>query len=406
MARLTAKEVQGLRTAGKFSDGDGLLLHVKTADQRYWTFRYERDGCQRTMTFGNASKVTLAAARAKAAAARDSLRQGVDPLDAKRAAREQARAARQAAAAVVTFADAAQHYIAAHRSAWRGRSEQHWTGSLANHVLPVIGSRPVDRIGIDDVLKVLRPIWTAKPETASIVRGRLQLVLDAAKARGWRTGENPAAWRGNLQFTLPATGKLRAVQHRPALDWASTPGLMARLADDRSMASMCLRLLILTACRSGEARGCRWSEIGLDAAVWTIPAARTKTAKQHRVPLSDAALAILHDLAALRTEAPLVFVGRYRGHGLGGKALTAALRKAGYETASVHGFRSSFADWAADHGQASDVVESALAHTVGSAVRRAYARTDLLEQRRRLMDAWARFLTAPAAEVIPLLAAG
>jgi integrase len=255
-------------------------------------------------------------------------------------------------------------------------------------------------------MAIIGPLWTAKPETASRVRGRIEAILDYAKVRGFRAGENPARWRGHLALTLPAKGKVRPVRHHAALDWRETPGFFADLmARDSSMGARALAFAILTACRSGEVRLAEWSEIDLVAGLWTVPAARMKAGRLHRVPLSEAACELLSGLQAIRQSA-LVFPGQDPRRPLSDMTLTAVLRRMGRGDLTAHGFRSSFRDWCADTGQSSDAAEAALAHVAGSAVVRAYARTDLLEQRRRLMEAWAQFLTAPAAEVIPLRAVG
>jgi integrase len=392
LGKLTASAVRGFKAAGKYSDGDGLTLLIDKAGRRYWTFRYMRDGRARSMSLGNADLMSLAEARAAHQDARKLLRDGTDPL-----------AARQAKAdvpAVVTFREAAEAYIATHQAGWRGANTlKSWRHAMLGIACPVIGRKPVGEIGTVDVLKVLKPIWQAKPVTAVQVRMRLEAVLDYARAMHWRDDDNPARWKGTLQPVLPAHGKVHTVEHHAALDWREAPALMAKLADDPSMAARCLRFLMLTATRSGEARGARWAEIDLDAAVWTIPGGRMKTAKEHRVPLSDAALALLDELP--RTETPLVFFGFHHGQALDGTTLSKLMRRLGHDC-TVHGFRSCFRDWCADHGKPWDVAEAALAHVAGSAVVRAYQRSDLLDQRRVLMDAWARFLTQPPAEVIPL----
>jgi integrase len=261
-------------------------------------------------------------------------------------------------------------------------------------------------VSVEDVLRVLSPIWTTKTTMATIVRSRIELVLDYARAHGWRSGENPALWRGNLRSLLPPPAKVHRIEHRAALPWREAPSFLARLRAAPLMTGRCLAFLMLTATRSGEARGALWSEIDLDAAVWTIPAERMKAGKEHRVPLSAPALALLREIAPLRTDEPLVFLGAKAGRPLTDVALNKTPRRFGLDGITVHGFRSTFRDWCADHGQPADLAEAALAHVTGSAVERAYARSDLLERRRALMAEWADFLTRVPAEVVPFKLAG
>jgi integrase len=397
--KLTATMVRGLRAPGRYLDGHGLALHVVSAERRYWTFRYQRDGRERSMSLGSADVVGLADARKLHAEARGLLAKGVDPL----AEREQARAEK---AAVVSFAKAAAAYIEAHRSAWRDRGESHWRQSLALHVLPVFGHKPVGQITVEDVLKVLTPIWVNKTPMAKIVRSRIELVLDYAKARRWRAADavNVATWRGNLRMLLPPPGKVHRIEHHAALPWREAPALLATLGTETGIAARCLAFLILTATRSGEARGARWDEIDMAQKLWVIPAQRMKAGREHRVPLSGPAMAILTELVELRTG-ELVFFGAKRGSATGDTTLQTLVGRLGHSV-TVHGFRSTFRDWAADTGKSSDLAEAALAHVVGNAVARAYQRSDLLDARRGLMDAWAAFLTQPPAVVIPLRAAG
>jgi integrase len=398
MGGLTTAVVKALRTPGKYLDGHGLALHIAPHGGRYWMFRFKQDGRERTMSLGSADVVSLQDARKLHTEARALLAKGIDPL----AVREQAKAEK---AATVSFSDAAAAYIAAHRLAWRGRGESHWRQSLAMHVLPVFGAKPVGAVTVDDVLKALAPIWTTKTPMARIVRSRIELVLDFARARGWRQGENVATWRGNLRMLLPPPAKVHRVAHHPALDWREAPAFMARLAPETSMAAKCLSLLILTATRAGEARGARWSEIDMGQTLWTIPASRMKASKEHRLPLSAPAMALLAELASLRTG-DLVFEGAGRGCEVSNTTLQAVAGRLGYPCVTVHGMRSCFRDWAAERGTPFEVAEAALAHVSGNPVVQAYRRSDLLDARRGLMQQWGEFLTRPPAEVIPLRQAG
>jgi integrase len=259
---------------------------------------------------------------------------------------------------------------------------------------------------VDDVLRALTPLWTSKTPMAKIVRSRIELVLDFARARGWRPVDavNVATWRGNLRMLLPPPAKVHRVAHHAALPWSEAPALTASLSSETGIAARCLAFLILTATRSGEARGARWHEIDTAQKLWVIPAQRMKAGREHRVPLSEPAMAILTELGELRTG-DLVFFGAKRGGVIGDTTLQTLLGRLGHSV-TVHGMRSTFRDWCADTGKPGDLAEVALAHVVGSAVARAYQRSDLLDARRDLMDAWAQFLTAPPAVVLPFQAAG
>jgi integrase len=333
MGKLTAKQVASLHEPGDYGDGDGLALSVKHG-RRYWTFRFTLDGRTRTMTFGSADRVSLTEARDRAAMARGKVKAGIDPLAEKAQAKTERIAAAQK---TVSFADAATAYIDAHRSAWRGRGEAHWRNSLTQHVLPVFGRKAVGDVSVDDVLRALSPIWTTKTVMATVVRSRIELVLDYARARGWRPGPsgNPAMCRGNLRSLLPPPAKVHRIEHHAALAWREAPGLFQRLPPDGSMAHRCLAFLVLTGTRSGEARGCRWSEIDTEERTWTIPSSRMKAAREHRVPLSPPAMAIIDALAALRT-CDLVFFGRH-GRMMDDRTLTTVLRRLGHDGITVHG---------------------------------------------------------------------
>jgi integrase len=322
------------------------------------------------------------------------LRDGRDPLAEKQAHRQ---AATTAQAKAISFAKVAEQYIAAHEAGWRNSTHrQQWRRTLQTYAEPVIGPLPIHAITTEHVLAVLEPIWRIKPETASRLRGRIEAVLSYAKARGWRSGENPAAWRGHLALMLPARAKVRAVRHHAALDWREMQAFMAQLRGQDGIGVAALQFAILTAARSGEVRLARWHEI--DGAVWTIPPSRMKAGKQHRVPLSESALVILHAMAPMRHgPGSLVFPGMKRDTPLSDMSLTAVLRRLGRGDLTVHGFRSTFRDWAAEATAfPNHVVEQALAHTIGSAVEAAYRRGDLFDKRRALMGSWATYCTGEA----------
>src|SRR5215831_3857077 len=383
---LTARQVQlaltGKLPPGMYFAGGGLYLQ-KTEGGASWIYRYRFDKKRiREQGLGPLDLYGLKEARALALDARRLRHQGIDPIDHRRAARAQARLDEVKS---LTFDAAAEQYAAAHRAGWRSsKHAKQWLTSLTKHASPIIGAFPVAAIDTPLVLKVLEPVWTTKPETASRVRGRIEVVLDFARVRGYRTGENSARWRGHLDHLLPPRAKVRSVQHRPALPYAEVPTFMAKLRNVKSAAAKALEFMILTACRPGEVVNARWSEVDKKDRVWIIPAERMKAGKEHRVPLSSAALALL---AGMDRKGERIFET--------GQTMILEVTR-GLQTGVVpHGFRSSFRDWAAERTNfPSEVAEMALAHAVGSKVEAAYRRGDLREKRRRLMDAWATFCTA------------
>lgn len=388
--RLTATAVRTAKV-GRHGDGNGLSLIVTAPDRKHWQFRYMRNLKGREMSLGNAAHVTLAEARQRAAECHKLLSQGVDPLDQKQASR-----ATQEPTAARTFGAVAEQFIAAHEASWRNEKHKYqWRQSLNSYAYPEIGSKDIASIEMEHVLKVLRPIWTTKTETASQLRGRIETILAYATVNKWRTGSNPATWRGNLQMVLPAPDKVARVVHHAALPWQEMPAFWTELRKRDGTGALCLQFTILTAARSGEARGARWSEIDPQAALWTAPASRMKTGKQHRVPLSDAALNVLRAAAEARTDqdnTALVFPGLKRGEPMSDMTLGAVLKRMGRADLTVHGFRSTFRDWAAETTDAPNhVVEQALAHVIGNSVEAAYRRGDLFEKRRTLMADWAAF---------------
>jgi integrase len=400
VSELTVARVRSLRTPGMYRDQHGLYLHVVAPGQRYWVFRYMRDGRARVMSLGSADLIALSEARRRHTEARGLLASGVDPLDVRHAA--DSRHTSQP-----SFAATTEHYIDGHRAGWRGRrTEDAWRASLVQHAYPMLGDLPVDAIAVDHILAVLEPIWSVKPIIAAQIRYRLEAVLDYGAARGWRPDANPAAWGGRLKALLPARSTVHVVQHRAALAWPEAPAFMAKLGALDTTASKCLAFAVYTAARSMEARGAQWQEIDMATATWTIPASRIKTGKPHRVPLTDPAVDILEQLAATRSTEPLVFLSRAPGRPLADTTLAGVLRQLGYDGITVHGFRSSFRDWCAETGKNADAAELALAHTAPSKVVAAYARSDLLDLRRGLMNAWAGFLASGSGIVVPLRRAG
>ena len=356
------------------------------------------------MGLGAFPEVSLAAARQKAAAARTLLQADQDPLDSRRALR-----AASTLAEGRTFRAAAEELIADKLKGWKNpKHRAQWASTLETYAYPVFGDLPVQQVDSDAVMRVLRPIWERIPETASRLRGRIEAVLDAARARGWREGENPARWKGHLASRLPPARKVKAPEHQPSLPWQHLAGFLAELRRREGVAARAIEFALLTAARSGEVRRATWSEVDLNAATWTIPGKRMKAGRMHRVPLSGAALSMLH--AIRPDDAPphaVIFPGARAGTVLSDMSLTAVLRRmnaaaAGQpvpwrdgvsgEPITVHGFRSTFRVWAGEETSVPrEIVEAALAHTIRDKSEAAYARTDLLERRRELMEGWGRF---------------
>jgi integrase len=432
--RLTQVEINRLTNekqfrAGLWPDGSGLYLNVSEGGTASWIFRYMLTGSAHVMGLGAYPLIGLKAARDRRDEKRRMLLDGIDPLGAKRDDKARKAAER---AAQVTFKAAAEAYIKAHRASWK--SEKHawqWTRTLEMFVYPLIGALPVAAIDTAHITKILQPIWETKPETATRVRGRIETVLDFAKANKWRAGENPAAWKGNIEHALPPRAKVAKVVHHPALPWREIGAFTAELETQEGVAPLALRFAILTAARTNEVIGAKWSEIdtrplrrvtiGRDdkgepitdtiGAAWTVPANRMKAGKEHRVPLSEPALAVLEEAAKLRqgkgADGP-IFPGGNGGKstkGLSNLAMLMLIRRMNKtdgapppwrdetgEPIVPHGFRSTFRDWCADAtAHPNHVAEQALAHAISSAVEASYRRGDLFEKRRRLMDDWGAF---------------
>ena len=371
-----------------------------------WLLRYKKAGVSHLMGLGPYPLVPLAEAREKAREARRRLLDGVDPIDHKRAAK-----AESAAQTGLTFAEVAEGYIRAHEASWRNPVHRaQWRSTLETYAFPVIGALPVALVDTGHVTAILEPIWNPKRETASRLRGRLEAILDYARVRGWRTGENPARWRGHLDHVL-ASRKRTATAHHAALPWAEVGAFVATVAAQPGVAALALRFAILTAARTGEVVGATWGEVDLHRRLWTVPASRMKAGTVHRVPLSDAAVEVLREVSAMRLiddpSAPVFVGGGGKGRGgLSNMAMLALLRRIGRADLTVHGFRSTFRDWTAEAtSHPREVAEAALAHAISSKVEAAYARSDLLERRRTLMNEWARFATEARdadAVVVPL----
>jgi integrase len=398
MGKLTSLYVQRISEPGMYSDGQGLYLQVTGAGAKSWIYRYQLNGKQHWLGLGSASAITLKRARELLLEPRRLRAEGVDPVAAKR---ERRSAAKLAVARSVTFRQCAENYITAHEHTWKSAAHrQQWRMSLQADAYPVMGSLPVGDIDTSVVLLALRPIWQDKPQSASRLRGRIESILDAAKTEGLRTGENPARWGGHLENLLAAPRKMRRVEHHPALPYRDVPAFMSQLRARQSLSARALEMTVLTAAHTSELLGMRWDELDLNEKTWTIPASRMKAGKEHKVPLSRRALEILHELHAVRSDV-FVFPGK-PGKSLSTAAMSKMLALMRRDDVTVHGFRSSFRDWAAEQTSfAGDVIEMALAHAVKSAVEAAYRRGDLFEKRARLMTAWADYCAqTPTSDVV------
>jgi integrase len=400
--RLSAVEVKNATEKGMYHDGGGLYLQVGASGAKSWIFRFMLDGRAREMGLGPIHTIPLAEARKRATECRRMRLDGIDPIDARTTQRDQKKLE---AAKAMTFDACAAAYIDAHKTGWQNaKHREQWPNTLNTYASPVFGSLPVQAVDVGLVMKALEPIWQTKPETASRLRGRIEAVLDWATVRSYRKGDNPARWRGHLDKLLPARSKVRKVEHHPALPYDELADFVAALRGQEGVASQALEFLILTAARTGEVIGARWDEIDLEEKTWVVPAARMKAGREHRVPLSAAAVAILERMKEIR-EGDFVFPGGKKGKPLSNMAMLAVLKRMDRGELTAHGFRSSFRDWAAERTNfPHDVAEMALAHTVGDKVEAAYRRGDLFQKRRQIVEAWARFCetTRSQAEVVPI----
>jgi len=377
---------------GRHADGAGLHLLVKESGARSWVYRFMLNGKSRDIGLGAAAgpdAISLADARDAAAALRLKVKAGTDPLEERQRMAAEAEAAAQAAKiAGIAFRAVAEAYIAANEDGWRNpKHRQQWRNTLNTYVYPVIGDLPVAEVATAHVLQIIEPIWREKAETASRGRGRIETVLDAAKARGYRDGENPARWRGHIAQILPARARLTRGHHK-AMPYDAVPAFVGALNKRQAVAALALEFTILTAARTNGVLGATWDEIDTDKAIWTIPAARMKAGREHRIPLTPRALEIFETVKALGKAH--VFPSD-RGGKLSGMAMTMLLRRMKADV-TVHGFRSAFRDWAAEcTGFPHEVCEMALAHTIGNKAEAAYRRGDLFQKRQRLMDDWATY---------------
>lgn len=404
---MTALEVSKAKEPGYYGDGGGLWLQISTYGTKSWVFRFKSPvtGKAREMGLGDLRTYSLADARVNATEARRMVHEGHDPIEERKQSRQQIQ---EDAARVRTFTDCAQAYIDSHSAGWRNEKHaQQWKSTLETYAHPVFGDRSIAVIDTAHILAVLEPIWTSKNETASRLRGRLEAILSWAKVRGYREGDNPAVWKGHLENLLARPSKVAKITNQPALPFPQVPAFIKHLRTMNGTAARALELTILTAARSGEMRGAEWREFDLDTRVWTIPPRRMKAEKEHRIPLSEAAIDLLRGLPLFK-ETDLLFPGS-NNKPFSDATLNAVIRRmqgaalkvggSGYidpssnRVAVPHGFRSSFRDWAGETTAfPREVIEHALAHQLKNKAEAAYARGTLFEKRRSLMESWATFI--------------
>jgi integrase len=382
MGKLSARAVATVKEPGRHGDGNGLYLSIsKDGLRRRWVYLFTRAGKLREMGLGGFPAVSLAAARIERDRWASVLRSGGDPIGLRKADEVASRG-------VPTFGQLADEVIEGKQAEWKNAKHRaQWVMTLENYAAP-LRNRLVNEINTDDVLAVLRPLWTKRPETASRLRGRIEHVLDAARAKGYRHGPNPALWRGHLDKLLPSRSKVEQ-RHHAALPYTKVPQFLAEVRKRDTLAALAIEFTILTAARTGEVLGATWDEVDLENAVWTIPGGRMKSGRTHRVPLSRRAVSILKQVHRIR-RSDFVFRGRKEGQPLSNMSMEMILRRMKVQDATMHGFRSSFRDWVGNETDfPRELAEAALAHVVGDAVEQAYRRGDALERRRELMKAWA-----------------
>lgn len=375
---LSPKVIDSITKPAHYQDKNGLMLKVRPSGRKSWIFRYQFNGERHDLGLGSYPAVSLTDARKATTALRAKIDSGIDPLDERR----------QQEKGAITFEHEALALIERHQAGWSDKHASQWLNSLRDHVFPLLGNRPVSTITTEDVVSVLDPIWSDKPETASRLRNRIERVLDFAKVRGYRDGDNPARWRGHLQNLMGR--RIEGQKPLESMPYHLLPNFMRTLDSVGTRQAFCLQFIILTACRSGEAMGAKWEEIDFAKRVWTIPAERMKNAKEHQIPLSDAAMEVLQEVRT-RGKSFYIFPSTRLDAMLASNALRRLLASLDQDC-TVHGFRATFRTWAQEKTNFSfDLCEIALSHTVGNMTARAYTRGNQLEKRRALMDRWARF---------------
>ena len=399
--KLTQLQATRLKEPGLHGDGAGLWLKVTEGGSKSWILRYAFNGRERWTGLGPYPEVSLADARDKAMDWRRQVRQGIDPMQAKHQAAAVARAEQ---AKTITFDSCAERYIESHRSGWKNaKHADQWTNTLQTYAAPIIGKMDVALIETAHSMRVLEPVWHTKAETASRLRGRLEAVLDWATVHRYRTGGNPARWKGHLDNLLAAPAQIQKIASHKAVPYKDMAQFMADLRTREGLAARALEFAILCAARSGEVRGALWSEINREKAIWTIPAERMKAGKEHRVPLCASALSLLSSLPKI-DGSPYLFAGQRKNKPLSNQAMTMTLRRMGRGDLTVHGFRSTFRDWAAEQTSYSrEVCELSLAHKIADGAEAAYWRSDIFEKRSRLMSDWAQYANGQSAEILRLV---
>jgi len=398
--QLTEAKIRTLTKIGLHHDGAGLYLQIRPGGARSWIYRFRLNGRTRDMGVGALADVGLVKAREKAGAARALVDDGIDPIEHTRAQASIPAAPKRHSSP--TFEEVAESYMADRLKRLRSEIHRHqWRQTIVDYAYPIIGKMPVNEIETNDVLAVLRPIWESRCETASRLRGRLERILARATVEGHRNGANPATWRGHLQEALPPRSEVQPVKHFRAMDFQAVPALMLELGQIDTIAAASLRFLILVAARTGEVIGARWNEIDWNQRTWTVPAARAKTGRNHVVPLSTGALAILREMEPLQSCADdFIFPGQ-KGAGQSSMTLLALLQRRMKREASCHGFRSSFRDFCGDEGDVPrELAEQSLGHVIKSAVERAYRRKTAVERRRAVMQKWCDYILPPTSTEI------
>lgn len=398
--KLNALKVSKESTPGYYADGGGLYLQISKSGSRSWIFRFSLAKRSREMGLGALSTVSLAEARGIASECRKLLADGRDPIEVRNSERE--RVALEETDAL-SFKQAATDYIATNRASWKNaKHAQQWTNTLQTYAYPIIGKVDVRNVDTPMIVRILQPIWSTKTETASRVRGRIECVLDYAKAIGKRGGENPARWRGHLDKIFPAEGKVHKVEHHAALPYADLPTFMRELRQREGLSARVLEFTILTCARTTEALDVQPGEFQLRNRLWIVPAERMKAKREHRVPLCDRAIELVQTAIDQPREGKYLFPGEKKGRPLSNMAMLNLLERMGFPDITVHGFRSTFRDWVADCTEYPDsLADMALAHVVADKTDAAYRRGDMLERRRRMMEEWARYCNGETAAVIP-----
>jgi integrase len=398
--RLTALKIGKLDAPGHYPDGGNLYFQISETGSRSWIFKFTLRGRSREMGLGPLASVSLAAARAEASKCRDLLRDGVDPIEARKTKQRQ-RVLELSGPRL--FKAAAADYIAKHRAGWKNKKHaQQWANTIATYADPILGDQDVRDVDTAMIVQVLQPIWIKKRETAFRLRGRLECILDAEKALGHREGENPARWRGHLDKLLPKQNRRKKIKHHPALPWQEIPSFMKELREQRGTAARMLEHLILTVVRTQEVQFARPEEFDMRYRVWTVPGERMKMELPLRVPMTDR-LVELVEAALLGARDGWLYPGRKKGKPLSNMAMLKLLERMGYGHVTVHGFRSTFRDWVADCTEYADsLAEMALAHAIQNESEAAYRRGDMLERRRKMMSDWAHYCSGQTAAVIPL----